>query len=348
MIDAQQLKDFVPLNDLSDGNLERLAKNLVVEGLPKGTVIFSQGDTDNDSIYLLKGGVEMVSHTTAMKRVIQGGTKEAAFALAPTRPRESTATATTDIRILRIDNNKLDRVLVLDELSTTITQIHDTGDKEFEGDSQWLEEMLQSPAFQNLSKEKLAAVMLQMEPVPVQAGQVVIKQGDLGKDYFVIRKGRFNVSRKNEQGKVQILDELGPGGVFAEESLISGGSPDISIIAMSEGTLMRVSKAAFKKILHEPMLRYASLEQAQKDLDAGAGLVDVRAPQEYQQAALRGSVNIPITELRKQLDKLDPKRRYVLCCKTGVQSEVAAFLLHQRGFDVVVLKGGMQSLHDLD
>jgi len=76
----------------------------------------------------------------------------------------------------------------------------------------------------------------------------------------------------------------------------------------------------------------------------GAGLLDIRASDEYKTGALKGSKNFPIDQLRDRANELELRRRYVLCCKTGVQSEVAAFLLRQRGFEVFVLKGGLQAI----
>jgi len=34
----------------------------------------------------------------------------------------------------------------------------------------------------------------------------------------------------------------------------------------------------------------------------------------------------------------------VIYCRNGAQSEVTAFLLRQRGFEAVVLRGGLESL----
>ena len=61
-------------------------------------------------------------------------------------------------------------------------------------------------------------------------------------------------------------------------------------------------------------------------------------------AVIKGSVNIPINELRVRLTQFDPVCPDVIYCRNGVQSEVAAVLLRQRGFEMVVLRGGLESL----
>lgn len=344
MVDLSLLKNLVPLINLSDDNLKRLAKNLTIEELPQGTVLCREGDSDDDAIYLLEGGVEMISHFSTLTRVVQGGTEEASYALAPGHPRQFTVTATTKVRVIRISNRKLNRIVILDELTTTITKISGSEDTKFEGNTEWLEQMLRTEVFSKLPTEKIGPLMFKMKPVPVKSGDIVFKQGDPGDYYYIIKKGRFNVSRKDEKGKVKILAELHEGSVFGEESLISGGSRNASIVAMGNGTLIRLPKEDFRALLRKSLLKFVTYEEARKMAKAGAGLLDVRPTHEHKSGALRGSVNVPVDELRSKLDKLDRRRRYIVCCKSGVQSEVAAFLLSQRGFDVYVLQGGLKSV----
>jgi CRP-like cAMP-binding protein len=344
MLTPELLRQFTPLHNLTDANLARLARRLVIEELPKGGVVCRENDTDNDSIYLLEGGVEMKSHTTSMTRVLQGGTPDAFFPVAPGRPRPYTVTATTAAKLFRFNNAMLDRAVLLDEVSTTITRLHDTGGEGFAGDSEWLEEMIQNPAFRALPRERLALLMLKLEPCPVKAGDVVIKQGDPGDYYYIVKEGRLAVSRKEADGKVKLVSELGRGSVFGEEALLSGNPRNASIVALGDGLVMRLSRAAFEEMLKKPLLRYVMVAEAQAMLKAGASLIDVRPAEEFRQGSLKGSTNLPISELRARLGELDPQRPYVLICRNGTQSEAAAFLLGQRGYRVAVLHGGMQAL----
>ena len=346
MVDQKLLKNLVPLHNLSEGHLKRLASKLIVEELANGTVICREGDRNDHSIYLLEGGVELSSQSTTMKRVLQGGTEEACYPVANSLPRQFTVTATTKARIIRIDTRKLDRAVVLNELTTTITSVHDGQARKLSGNTEWLEEMLSSKVFSKLPRAKITPLMLRMEVVSVKAGHVVFKQGDAGDYYYVVKRGRFNISRKEPQGKVKIVGELNPGSVFGAEALISGQTRDTSIVAMSDGSLMRLSKRDFAELLKAPLLTFVVASEAQQMAAKGAGLLDVRPAAEYRAKALRNSINIPISQLHAKLGTLDRKRAYILCCNTGVQSEVAAFLLAENGFDVYVLKGGLQGMRN--
>ncbi len=70
----------------------------------------------------------------------------------------------------------------------------------------------------------------------------------------------------------------------------------------------------------------------------------MRLESEYQRASLRGSVNIPLAQLRQKVAQLDPRRRYIVYCDTGRRSAAAAFLLAERGLDVALLKDGVPAL----
>lgn len=344
MVDLKILKNLVPLHELGEGNLKRLAKRLKIEELPSGTVLCKEGDRNDYAFYLLEGGVELSSHTTTMKRIVLGGTEEASYALANSLPRQFTVTSTAKVKIIRVDNRKLDRAIVLNELTTTITTVHSAQKRKLGGNTEWLEEMLSSKVFSKLPRAKITPLMLRMQVVSVKAGHIVFKQGDPGDYYYVVKRGRFNISRKDARSKIQIVGELHPGSVFGAESLISGEARDTSIVAMIDGSLMRLAKKDFAELLKQPLVTFVTSKEAQHMVKNGIGLLDVRSKDEYRKRALRNSINIPASELRSKLEKLDHKRKYILCCQTGVQSEVAAFLLAESDFDVYVLKGGLHAI----
>ncbi|MGH9581679.1 MAG: molybdopterin-synthase adenylyltransferase MoeB [Bryobacteraceae bacterium] len=64
-------------------------------------------------------------------------------------------------------------------------------------------------------------------------------------------------------------------------------------------------------------------------------LIDVREPYEYQIARIPGAKLIPLGELPKRLNELDPNTDIVMHCRTGGRSQKAVDLLKQHGFQHV-------------
>ena len=343
MLTPELLKKFTPLHNLDDEQLERVARRIDVEEIPKGGVVCNENGTDNDSIYLLEGGLELRMQGSSMTRTLLAGAPDSFLPVAAGRPRPYTVIATSPAKVFRIDNSSLDRAVLLDVISTTITSVHDSGEA-FAGDSEWMQEMMKNPAFRLLPKERLGLLLLKFEPRPVKAGEVVIKQGDPGDYYYVVKEGRLAVSQKDAQGKVRLLTELNRGSVFGEDALLLDEPRNASIVALSDSIVMRLPRPQFDDLLKNPLLHYVNASEAQTMLKAGAGLLDVRPEREYMQGSLKGSSNVPVKLLRARLRELDPKCSYVLICRNGTQSEAAAFMMLQRGYRVSVLRGGMQSI----
>ena len=65
---------------------------------------------------------------------------------------------------------------------------------------------------------------------------------------------------------------------------------------------------------------------------AGALVVDVRTPGEFQSGNIPGSVNIPLDQLLARLDELDPAKPILLCCASGGRSGMARAALEKEGF----------------
>ncbi len=76
-------------------------------------------------------------------------------------------------------------------------------------------------------------------------------------------------------------------------------------------------------------------------------LIDVREPYEYQIARIPGSRLIPLGDLPKHLQELDPEADIVAHCKSGARSQKAVDLLKQNGFKHVRnMTGGILAWSD--
>jgi phage shock protein E len=76
----------------------------------------------------------------------------------------------------------------------------------------------------------------------------------------------------------------------------------------------------------------------------GALIVDVRTPAEYNGGHVKGSINIPLQNLEKQLSKLKKDQVIITCCASGNRSGAAKNILKSKGYPNVHNGGGWSSL----
>lgn len=69
-------------------------------------------------------------------------------------------------------------------------------------------------------------------------------------------------------------------------------------------------------------------------------LLDVRMAKEVERGMIGGAIHIPLDQLRARLGELDPAKRYVVNCQSGLRSYIACRILSQHGFRCVNVSGG--------
>jgi phage shock protein E len=67
----------------------------------------------------------------------------------------------------------------------------------------------------------------------------------------------------------------------------------------------------------------------------GAPIIDVRSKGEFQQAHLKGSVNIPLKNLQEHLHKYKKDKPIIVCCASGARSGAARSMMRSNGFTEV-------------
>ena|SRR5665647_61994 len=90
-----------------------------------------------------------------------------------------------------------------------------------------------------------------------------------------------------------------------------------------------------------PKIDYAQL------VKEGAIIIDVRSKGEFEGGHIRGSINIPVDQLRNNLNKLKNKSKPIItCCASGMRSASAKSLLKSNGYLEVHNGGGWNSLQN--
>jgi CRP-like cAMP-binding protein len=335
--DAQELRRLIPLNTLSDSRFEQLCSQIRIDEAPKGSILFRQGETKNEFVYLLSGTISLQAGGVEMDS-ISGGTDTARFALAHQIPRKVSAVANDTVRYVRI---KPEIINQQEELNRDVPT-YKVSDIPEEPTRDWMTALLKSPLFQRLSPANIQAILRSLEEIEVKAGDVICRQGDPGDFYYIIKKGRCALTRKPSRLAKEIkLATLKISDTFGEDSLISGDPRNVTVTMVTDGILLRLDKASFIKLLKEPVISHVDFETAQRMASRDAVWLDVRAPDVYEQGRLPGSLNIPFFSLRVMLPTLNRQGKYLLVCEDGRLSEASAFLLIRYGFEAHVLAGGI-------
>lgn len=77
-------------------------------------------------------------------------------------------------------------------------------------------------------------------------------------------------------------------------------------------------------------------------------LLDTRDKEEVELGKIENSINIPLNDLRNNLDRLDKNKEIIVYCAVGLRGYIAARLLKANGFKVKNLNGGYKTYSNFD
>jgi rhodanese-related sulfurtransferase len=83
--------------------------------------------------------------------------------------------------------------------------------------------------------------------------------------------------------------------------------------------------------------------EAAELIEAGAELIDVRRPYEFEGGRIAGARNVEMNELARHAEELPRDRPVLLYCRSGNRSAMASEALRQAGFDAHHLTGGLEA-----
>ena len=134
------------------------------------------------------------------------------------------------------------------------------------------------------------------------------------------------------------------GDTFGEDALLTKSVRNATVSMKTDGKLMRLSNKDFAEILTPPVVDWVNSAKASELSRAGAQVLDVRTEDEFEEAAIKGALNIPLLNLRDRIDELDRTRSVIVYCNTGERSAAAAFILGKVGFAAFALQGGLAAM----
>ena len=100
------------------------------------------------------------------------------------------------------------------------------------------------PLFEHCSRRDLGRIAEITDEVAAEDGEVLITEGDRGRDFFVIISGEVEVRRKGRK-----VATLGPGTFFGEMALLSNQPRTATVSAVSPLRLLVIADRAFVDLL---------------------------------------------------------------------------------------------------
>ena len=83
------------------------------------------------------------------------------------------------------------------------------------------------------------------------AGDVLVRQGDVGRDMFVVIGGEVEVRRTDRRGASKVVAELGRGDVFGEMAYLSEAPRTADVIALTEGEVLVLNQQTMQRAITE-------------------------------------------------------------------------------------------------
>jgi len=109
--------------------------------------------------------------------------------------------------------------------------------------------LAKAPLFSALSKQELGALAKATEDLEVEEGKVLTREGDLGREFFVIVDGDVSVTQDGKE-----IRRLGPGDFFGEIALIyENARRTATVTATSPLRFFVLTRQSFRSLLeHQP------------------------------------------------------------------------------------------------
>jgi len=340
-VNASDLAKLYPLDSLRPEHLEQVAKEATIEEFGKGTTLFKAGDTDEQTLYVLSGVIQGEYPDGKVKKT-DASSLQGRYALGDLQPRRFTAkVASMAATVVKIDRRFMEKILCWDQLSRAENFRHYDPDPK---GNRWVFRLLQNRALHKMPTGNIERMFQRFEEIAVVGGQIIMREGDPADYFYVIKEGTCAVSKHSTTGDA-VVAYLVRGDTFGEDALLTNSTRNATVTMKNDGRLMRLSSRDFTEVLKPPVVDWVSPGQASILVRQGALILDVRMPEEFNDRAVKGALNVPLYVLRERAaQEFERGRKVVVYCNTGERSAAAAFILSKMGMNVVALQGGLSAM----
>ncbi len=210
-----------------------------------GETIVAAGDPP-DGFYVLHSGIARVlvigdSGEEVSLDVLKAGDCFGEAGLLDGSPRSATVRASSEVEALRLEP----------AIFTALTRLHPSVREAFalQPEARRLADFLRvHSAFSRLPSSAILPMLSELDVVEVEAGELVVREGDPAGPLFIVRDGRLHAFHESS-GRREDVRYLRSGDLFGELSLYLELPRTASVEALERCTLLRLNEPTFSRLL---------------------------------------------------------------------------------------------------
>jgi putative peptide zinc metalloprotease protein len=227
---------------MDDQEISLLISRLQVETYAPGQVIIRQGQQGDKFYIVRRGHVEVTQRdqngVIGVVNQLDRGDTFGEVALLRDAPRNATCRATLPTELLALSRSDFDqlvkgRIVLRDKLDRSVARA---------------ELLRRVPLFDELDGAQIQAVASQLQEEAFEAGDVIIREGDIGDKFYVIESGRLVVSTVQD-GQEKIVAERGPGEYVGEIALLLQVPRTATVKAITAAQVLSLHRDDFERLV---------------------------------------------------------------------------------------------------
>ncbi|XP_034472818.1 cGMP-dependent protein kinase 1 [Drosophila innubila] len=229
ILNAIEHNDF--LNNLMDKERKEMVINAMAPAsYKKNSYIINEHD-EGSEIYVSAEGYYDVIQAGQHVGSFGPATVFGELAILYNAPRKATIKAATDARVWKIARKTFRAIMQI------------SGSKEREENLQFLRS---APFLQELEESMLNKVVDLLQRKFYETGSCIVREGEVGHEFFIIRGGTVTIKKKDEAGLEQVVAKRKRGDYFGEQALMNADVRQASVFADAPGTeVLKLEREAF-------------------------------------------------------------------------------------------------------
>lgn len=334
-LDMGYFSRLMPMAQFEPDRLLELSKHIRIRTVPAGTTLFHRGDENNVVYYLMQGDIDLQVNTARIE--LNAKDPQAKQPVDPHNPHQFTAITRSSVELIEIDCDLLDVFASPDQRDYYNAAKYKPSHSQTE---KGMDVVLKSRILQMIPPVNIKVLLEKFEQVHYRRNQIVFRQNSTGDYYYIIKSGGCAVLKYSENEKAwHVVADLGPGQGFGEEALLSDKLRNATVMMANDGTLLRLSREDFDRLIKTPVVKTVDRDNAVEILQNGGLCIDIRSADEFvSDPYFDGALNISMSELRESIEKIPVNRPLLIYSTNEQRSACAAYILLAHGFEVLVIR----------